>query len=52
MFLHAWRLRLKHPLTQEDMTLVSPLPSDLTPYLEGFPLSDWMEYLNGSVVKN
>ncbi|HMN93541.1 MAG TPA: RluA family pseudouridine synthase [Hydrogenophaga sp.] len=32
MFLHAWRLRLKHPLTGEDMQLQSDLPPDLSPW--------------------
>jgi 23S rRNA pseudouridine955/2504/2580 synthase len=29
MFLHAWRLRLKHPVSGENMQLQSALPSDL-----------------------
>lgn len=49
MFLHAWRLKLKHPFTQEDMTLISPLPPDLTPFLQRFPSSDWQLYLNVQV---
>lgn len=33
MFLHAWRLRLKHPLTGEDMQLQSDLPPDLSAWI-------------------
>ncbi|TNF57395.1 MAG: RluA family pseudouridine synthase [Burkholderiales bacterium] len=29
MFLHAWRLRLKHPVTEESMQLQSELPQEL-----------------------
>ena len=27
--LHAWRLRLRHPITQEHLTIAAPLPPDL-----------------------
>jgi 23S rRNA pseudouridine1911/1915/1917 synthase len=33
-FLHAYRLRLAHPLTGADLDLVSPLPQDLAAALE------------------
>jgi 23S rRNA pseudouridine1911/1915/1917 synthase len=33
-FLHAHRLRLRHPLTGEELDLASPLPADLTAALE------------------
>ncbi|HSQ81621.1 MAG TPA: RluA family pseudouridine synthase [Casimicrobiaceae bacterium] len=34
MFLHAARLRLMHPVSGETMTLVAPLPVELTAFLE------------------
>lgn len=33
-FLHAWRLGFRHPLTDEQMALESPLPEDLASLLE------------------
>jgi 23S rRNA pseudouridine1911/1915/1917 synthase len=33
-FLHAYRLRLKHPVTAEELDLESPLPSDLETALD------------------
>ena len=33
MFLHAWRLRLQHPSTGEEMTLNCDLPSDLASFI-------------------
>ena len=32
--LHAWRLRLKHPLTEEWVVAIAPLPTTLTKLLE------------------
>ena len=32
--LHAWRLRLRHPRTGEDMTFEAPPPADFEAYLE------------------
>jgi 23S rRNA pseudouridine955/2504/2580 synthase len=29
MFLHAWRLRLRHPLSNESMELHAQLPQEL-----------------------
>lgn len=29
MFLHAWRLKIRHPATQEDITLFANLPENL-----------------------
>jgi 23S rRNA pseudouridine955/2504/2580 synthase len=34
MFLHSAETTLKHPLTEEPLKLVAPLPSDLEKYLE------------------
>jgi 23S rRNA pseudouridine955/2504/2580 synthase len=34
MFLHAWRLSLKHPLSNEPLTLEAPLPDELQHYLD------------------
>ena len=39
MFLHAQRMRLKHPLTGEPLTLVSPLPDELLAALSAMGLS-------------
>jgi 23S rRNA pseudouridine1911/1915/1917 synthase len=33
-FLHAWRLRLRHPLSGDPIELSEPLPADLRPVLE------------------
>ena len=33
MFLHAWKLQLKHPQTGQPMSLISPLPADLQQFL-------------------
>lgn len=33
MFLHAARLQLKHPLTDEPLVLEAPLPDDLSRFL-------------------
>jgi 23S rRNA pseudouridine1911/1915/1917 synthase len=33
-FLHAYRLRFRHPVTREDVDVVSPLPDDLREALE------------------
>jgi 23S rRNA pseudouridine1911/1915/1917 synthase len=33
-FLHAYRLRFRHPVTREDVDVVSPLPDDLQEALE------------------
>lgn len=33
MFLHAWKMVLKHPLTGEKLTLEAPLPEDLERFL-------------------
>jgi 23S rRNA pseudouridine1911/1915/1917 synthase len=34
-FLHAYRLRLEHPVTGEAIDVTSPLPPDLERALEG-----------------
>ncbi len=34
MFLHAWRLRLNHPVTGESLTLLAALPPELAQFLE------------------
>ncbi len=33
MFLHAWRLQLRHPATGEPLALEAPLPADLTQFV-------------------
>lgn len=35
MFLHAWRLKLAHPLSGAPLALESPLPPDLAAFLDG-----------------
>jgi 23S rRNA pseudouridine955/2504/2580 synthase len=34
MFLHAWKVTLRHPTTSEPLELESPLPADLAAFLE------------------
>ncbi|MFN3310052.1 MAG: RluA family pseudouridine synthase, partial [Anaerolineales bacterium] len=29
MFLHAWRLRIRHPTTEQELQLLAPLPAEL-----------------------
>lgn len=36
MFLHAWRLQVKHPASDEVLTFVAPLPDDLRAMLASF----------------
>lgn len=36
MFLHAWRLQVKHPASDEVLTFVAPLPDDLKAMLASF----------------
>lgn len=36
LFLHAARLRLRHPFTREPLEIVDPLPEDLASFLRGF----------------
>lgn len=38
MFLHAHSLKLPHPLTEEPLTLASPLPTELAHFLEKISL--------------
>lgn len=45
MFLHAWRLSLRHPVTHAEMTLCAPLPDDLVGMLAGWDAAMWAEYL-------
>jgi 23S rRNA pseudouridine955/2504/2580 synthase len=34
MFLHAWRIVIRHPVTNEEMTFEAPLPADLASFAE------------------
>jgi 23S rRNA pseudouridine1911/1915/1917 synthase len=36
--LHAWRIRLPHPVTRQPLTFDAPLPADLNPVLQRFTL--------------
>jgi 23S rRNA pseudouridine955/2504/2580 synthase len=38
MFLHAWRLVLSHPVTQNSMELLAPLPLELLKMLPIAPI--------------
>ncbi|MDK2125508.1 RluA family pseudouridine synthase [Parachitinimonas caeni] len=40
MFLHAWRLRFKHPLSDQPLVLEAPLPPELQRYLERLTKED------------
>lgn len=35
MFLHAWRMEIRHPATGEPLVIESPLPTDLSAFVEG-----------------
>jgi len=39
MFLHAWRLRLTHPVAQETLELQSGLPAELQSFVDALPTS-------------
>ena len=40
MFLHAWQLRLAHPLTGAALELNAPLPTDLQRFIDELPHAD------------
>ncbi len=40
MFLHAWQLKLAHPLSGEALELNAPLPADLQRFIDGLPRAD------------
>lgn len=40
MFLHAWRVGLKHPLTGTPMQLEAPLPAELQHYMDSLEKTD------------
>ena len=44
MFLHAWSLRVKHPVSNADLTFVAPLPDDLKFMLNSFDAAIWASY--------
>ncbi|MBY0463632.1 MAG: RluA family pseudouridine synthase [Burkholderiales bacterium] len=44
MFLHAWTLRVKHPVSNVDLTFVAPLPDDLKLMLSSFDPAVWSAY--------
>jgi tRNA pseudouridine65 synthase len=51
--LHAWRLGISHPLTDECLRLCAPLPADLrSPLISLFPTSDLSQILSCGEVKN
>lgn len=35
VFLHAWKLKFKHPRTGEEMSFLQPIPSELSLFLKG-----------------
>ena len=37
MFLHAWQLRLQHPLTGQPLEFRAPLPDELNRFIETLP---------------
>jgi 23S rRNA pseudouridine955/2504/2580 synthase len=37
MFLHSYRLVFVHPFTKQQISLVDPLPTDLTDFLKKLP---------------
>ena len=44
MFLHAWSLRVKHPVSNAELTFVAPLPDDLKVMLKSFDAAIWASY--------
>jgi 23S rRNA pseudouridine955/2504/2580 synthase len=44
MFLHAWSLRVKHPVSNAELTFVAPLPDDLKFMLKSFDAAIWASY--------
>lgn len=44
MFLHAWSLRVKHPVSNAELTFVAPLPDDLKFMLNSFDAAIWASY--------
>lgn len=44
MFLHAASLRFRHPLTDRELALASPLPEDLAGYLAHLEISERRDY--------
>lgn len=44
MFLHAWSLRVKHPVSNAELTFVAPLPDDLKFMLKSFDAAVWASY--------
>ena len=44
MFLHAWSLRVKHPVSNAKLTFVAPLPDDLKFMLKSFDAAIWASY--------
>lgn len=44
MFLHAWRMRLPHPLGGEALSLEAPLPEGLQGFLQQLSLKETQDY--------
>lgn len=44
MFLHAWRMRLPHPLSGEALALEAPLPESLQGFLQQLSLKETQDY--------
>lgn len=44
MFLHAWSLRVRHPVSNAELTFVAPLPDDLRFMLKSFDAAVWASY--------
>ena len=44
MFLHAWSLRVKHPVSNAELTFVAPMPDDLKFMLKSFDAAIWASY--------
>ena len=44
MFLHAWSLRVKHPVSNAELTFVAPLQDDLKLMLKSFDAAVWASY--------
>ncbi len=44
MFLHAWRMSFKHPVSDEPLVIEAPLPPALRSYLERLAVSEKQDY--------
>lgn len=44
MFLHAWRLQVRHPVSNDELTFIAPISDDLKYMLTPFSRDVWADY--------